>query len=335
MIILAIESSCDETACAIVADNKRVLANVISSQIEIHQATQGVVPEIAARAHVDKLQMVLDEAFKVSGLSWKEIDAIAVTAGPGLVTSVMVGVTFASSLAYLKNKPLIAVNHVQGHLVSASLGLADSDEVDFSIAILSVSGGHNDLYLAKNYTEFQLLGSTQDDAAGEAYDKAAKMMGLEYPGGPAISKMALDGDPHKYILPKPVLKKGYEFSFSGLKSAFARLIEELGGIENLGGELPDLAASFQETINEVLAYKVTKAAKEFDCKEVHLVGGVSANLALREKIRNYNTGIKFRFPVDFGYCTDNAAMIAGAAFYVSRDKWKNPGEVPELIGWDS
>lgn len=333
MIILAIESSCDETACAIVRDKREVLANVISSQIGIHQATQGVVPEVAARAHVEKLQIVLDKAFETSGLDWDRIDAVAVTAGPGLLTSVMVGVNFAASLAWIKNKPLIPVNHINGHLVSASLGLPEEEEVAFPIAILSVSGGHNDLYIAKSYPEFELLGSTTDDAAGEAYDKAAKMLGLGYPGGPMISKLALKGDAHKYKLPKPVLKKGYEFSFSGLKSAFSRLIEELGGIDKIGGELPDLAASFQETVNELLCYKVSKAAKEFDCKEIHLVGGVSANLNLREKIAEANPILKFRHPIDFGYCTDNAAMIAGAAFYVSKDKWLQAGSIPSLITW--
>jgi N6-L-threonylcarbamoyladenine synthase len=333
MIILAIESSCDETACAIVQDGRKVLANVISSQIGIHQATQGVVPEVAARAHVEKLQIVVDKAFEESELSWDEIDAIAVTAGPGLVGCLMVGINFAASLSLIKGKKLIPANHIKGHLVSASLDLPVDEKVEFPVAILSVSGGHNDLYLAKNYTEFELLGSTQDDAAGEAYDKAAKMLGLPYPGGPSISKIAVNGDPKNYKLPMPVLKKGYEFSFSGLKSAFDREISVLKKVGSFKQEVANLAASFQETTNTLLCYKVSKAANEFKCKEIHLVGGVSANLDLRDKIAKANQSIKFRHPLSFGYCTDNAAMIGATAFYVPQTNWLEPGEVPKLISW--
>lgn len=334
MIILAIESSCDETACAIVKNEREVLANVISSQIGIHQATQGVVPEVAARAHVEKLQIVLDTALEQSGLNWDKIDTVAVTAGPGLLTSVMTGVTFAASLAWIKNKPLIPVNHINGHLISASLGLPLSEKVEFPIAILSVSGGHNDLYIASDYKNFELLGSTNDDAAGEAYDKAAKMLKLGYPGGPIISKLALNGDPKAFKLPMPVLKKGYEFSFSGLKSAFDRLITELGGVDNLLDKTKaDLCASFQETVNELLCYKVSKAANEYSCNEIHLVGGVSANTNLRQKIASANPKLKFRNPLDFGYCTDNAAMIAGAAFFIKQEKWLSPGQMPAIISW--
>ena len=335
MIILAIESSCDETACAIVKDGWQVLSNVISSQIGIHQSTQGVVPEVAARAHVEKVQIVFEEALKQSGLTMDDIEAIAVTAGPGMLTSLMVGINFASTLAWIYNKPLIAVNHIHGHILSGGLEVdPKSDKIEFPVAVLSVSGGHNDLYLVRDYNDYELLGSTTDDAAGEAYDKAAKMLGLEYPGGPSISKWAKNGNPLAYNLPKPVLKKGYEFSFSGLKSAFDRQITELGGIAKIAEkQKADLAASFQHTVNSVLTYKLLKAASEFECKEIHLVGGVSANLDLREKIASEAVNVEFRFPKEISFCTDNAAMIARAAFFVSEKEWLKPGMVPKVLTW--
>lgn len=335
MIILAIESSCDETACAIVKDGWQVLSNVISSQIGIHQATQGVVPEVAARAHVEKVQIVFDEAINQSGLSLSEVDAIAVTAGPGMLTSLMVGINFASTLAWINKKPLIAVDHIHGHILSTGLEVDPKiDIIEFPVAVLSVSGGHNDLYLVHDYNKYELLGETTDDAAGEAYDKAAKMLGLEYPGGPSISKWAMHGNPMAFELPKPVLKKGYEFSFSGLKTAFSRQIEVLGGITKLSEQQKsDLAASFQYTVNYVLSYKLLKAADEFRCKEIHLVGGVSANLDLREKALKGVSKAKFRFPKEISFCTDNAAMIARAAYFIDKSKWLKPGEVPKVLSW--
>jgi N6-L-threonylcarbamoyladenine synthase len=330
MIILGIESSCDETAVAIVKDGNQVLSNTIASQILIHRKTSGVVPEVAARAHLDKFDNLLELAFKESGSSWDQIDAIAVTAGPGLVGCLLNGITYASTLAALHNKPLISVNHIHGHILSATIGCRD--EVKFPIAVLSVSGGHNDLYIVRSFTEFEKIGQTLDDAAGEAYDKAAKMLGLDYPGGPSISKEAINGDSLKYDLPRPMLNKGYDFSFSGLKTALSLVIEKC---QNLEAEKSHIAASFQAAANDVLSQKLMRAAAEFKVKEVHLVGGVSANLDLRERILKMaqEVGVTFRHPADFKLCTDNAGMIAAAAFYADKSSWLKSGEVPKLIMW--
>jgi N6-L-threonylcarbamoyladenine synthase len=321
MLILGIESSCDETACAIVKDGRQVLANVISSQIGIHQLTNGVVPEVAARAHVNKLQVVFDKALEDAGLSMDDIDAISVSTNPGLINCLLTGTTFASTLALIYNKPLIPVNHIHGHLMSASLDI--EDEVEFPIVVLSVSGGHNELYLMNSFTDFELLGKSLDDAAGEAFDKVSKMLGLGYPGGPAISKLAKNGDPNKYPLPEPMKGDNFNFSFSGLKTAVRSLILSCKDLES---EKANIAASFEHTMAYALANKTIRAAKKFNAKEIHLVGGVSANTKLREVIKSL-TDLRFRHPVDFLYCTDNAAMIAGAGFYVDKLKWKQRDEL--------
>ncbi len=332
MIILGIESSCDETAIAIVEDGNKVLSNTIASQILIHQKTSGVVPEVAARAHLDKFDSLLELALKESNLSWDQIEAIAVTAGPGLVGCLLNGITYAATLSAIHGRPIIPVNHIHGHILSATIGC--SDEVKFPIAVLSVSGGHNDLYIVRSFTEFEKIGETLDDAAGEAFDKAAKMLGLDYPGGPSISKQAINGDSDKYNLPRPMLNKGYDFSFSGLKTALSLVIEKCPNTEE---EKANIAASFQAAANDVLSQKLIRAATEFNVSEVHLVGGVSANLDLRARIlrMSQEVGVTFRHPADFKLCTDNAGMIAAAAFYTNKANWLPPGEVPKLITWES
>lgn len=317
MLILGIETSCDETAVAVVRDGREVLANVISSQIDIHRATGGVVPEVAARAHVGQLQPVLDEALAEAYVEWSDVDAIAVSTNPGLLTSLIVGTSFAASLAMIYGKPVIPVNHIKGHIFSNFLDI--EEDVEFPVVVLTVSGGHNELVLMRTEKHLEVLGETLDDAAGEAYDKVGKMLGLPYPGGPEISRLSESGNPDKYDLPRPMLNDGYDFSFSGLKSAVRRLVES----EDF--DKADVAASFQKAINETLAKKLIRASDEFGAQEVHLAGGVSANTNLREMIKGM-TNVKFRHPQDFGYCTDNAAMICAAAFRVPENEWLKPGQ---------
>ncbi len=325
MKILAFESSCDETACAIVEDGRRVWSNVIASQILTHRKTQGVVPEVAAREHVAKLQLVFEKALQEADLTMDDIDAIACSVEPGLVNCLLTGASMASTLALIYQKPLISVNHKIGHVLSCNL---DCQEVfEYPLMVLSVSGGHNELYLLRSSKEIEMLGSTLDDAAGEAYDKVAKMLGLAYPGGPEISRVSKDGDPRMFKLPYALPKQRYNFSFSGLKTNVKYLIDDLKKQGVFEKHINDVAASFQYAINHNLSRKLCEAAVEFGAKEVHLVGGVSANLDLREQIKSKLKGvIKFRRPVEFSYCTDNAAMIAGAAWFVDKSEWKKPGE---------
>ena len=329
MKILAFESSCDETACAIVENGRVVFSNVIASQILTHQKTQGVVPEVAARKHVPKLIAVYTEALKQAGLTMNDIDAIACSVKPGLVNCLITGASMASTLAMIHKKPLIPVNHKLGHVLSCMLN--NEDDFEYPVVILSVSGGHNELYFMQSPTEIELLGSTLDDAAGEAYDKVAKMLGMKYPGGPEISRAATNGDPKKYKLPYPLPTQKLNFSFSGLKTNVKYLIQELSKTAPLNEFRDDVAASFQWTINNNLSRKLVECAIEKKALEIHLVGGVSANLDLREQISNRKpSNITFRRPLDFSFCTDNAAMIASAAFFVPKAEWKNPGESLEV-----
>jgi N6-L-threonylcarbamoyladenine synthase len=328
MKILAIETSCDETAVAIVENGTKVLANVIASQIDIHQKTGGVVPEVAAREHILQMTAVLDECLSQSGLKWPDIDAIAVTKGPGLVSSLMIGTQAASTIAYTKNLPVINVQHIMGHIYSAWLN-SDQDVPQFPILVLTVSGGHNELILFKSHGDFEVLGKTRDDAAGEAFDKVARMLEMGYPGGPKIAAAALKGNKEKYPLPRIMLdKQSLDFSFSGLKTAVRREIQEfaqkheINKVENLPEAFKaDLAASFQEAVDEVLTAKLFRAFEKYpEVKEFHLVGGVSANLRLRELIEKTivenGLEVKFRHPKKIEYCTDNAAMIGAAAYFL-------------------
>ena len=318
MKILGIETSCDETAAAVVEDGTKVLSNIIASQIPLHHATGGVVPEVAAREHVVKIIPVVEEALKQAGTTLGEIDAIAATQGPGLLSSLLIGTTAASTLAIAAKKPIIPVNHISGHIYANWLG--SDPEPKFPIAILTVSGGHNDLILMKSHKNFTLLGETLDDAAGEAFDKVARLLGLGYPGGPHIARKAEVGNPKRYPLPRAYLSKdSYDFSFSGLKTAVLNLVKgEHAENGKLSDEfIQDTAASFQEAVCEVLSDKLIRAAKEFKVKEVHLAGGVSANRRLRQIVTEKigKKGPLLRFPSDISFCTDNAAMVASAAFF--------------------
>ncbi|MBU1151591.1 tRNA (adenosine(37)-N6)-threonylcarbamoyltransferase complex transferase subunit TsaD [Patescibacteria group bacterium] len=316
MKILAIESSCDETACAIVEDGRKVLANTVASQIDIHAKTGGVVPEVAAREHVLNIIPVLDDCLQEAGLDWDDIDAVAVTRGPGLLSSLIIGTQTANVISYVKGKPLIPVQHIVGHIYSN--WLEREEEIEFPVMILTVSGGHNELVLMRGHNNFKVLGETRDDAAGEAFDKVARILGLGYPGGPAISKLALEGDATAFSLPRSYLEKGsLDFSFSGLKTACLTVVKEHaeGGISEKFKA--DLAASFQEAVCEVLSDKLMMAAAKYpEVKEIHLAGGVSANGRLREMIEAKAGGQIFRYPTAMKFCTDNAAMIGAAAYYL-------------------
>lgn len=307
MRILGIESSCDETSVAIVEDGKRVLTNVVYTQ-EIHQQYGGVVPEIASRRHIEKINYVLDKAMKEANLSYDEIDKIAVTAEPGLIGSLMVGVNAAKTIGFAYNKPVIMVNHIYGHIYANYL---ESDFI-FPLIALVVSGGHTELVLMKDHFEFSVLGETLDDAVGEAYDKVARVVGAGYPGGPIIDMLAKSGKP-VYPLPHIKLDKDkYDFSFSGLKSAVINLYHKLG--DNINQN--DLACSFQDAVIDVLVTKTILAVRNYNAKQVVLAGGVAANSALRKKMQEVmeEEKVKLTYP-SIKNCTDNAAMIAVAGYF--------------------
>ena len=318
MKILAIESSCDETAVTIVEDGKKVLSNVVFTQIDIHTKYGGVVPEIASRHHIEKITYVIDQAMKEANLTFEDIDKIAVTANPGLVGSLMVGINAAKTLGLAYNKEVIMVNHIHGHIYANYL----EDDFTFPVLALVVSGGHTELVLMKDHMDFEILGETLDDAVGESYDKVARVVKVGYPGGPIIDKMAALGSP-TYPLPHVKLgKDSYDFSFSGLKSAVINLCNKL---DMKGEELNanDLAASFQEAVIDVLCEKTIRAAKEYQAKQIIVAGGVAANKGLRAALTNEVNkvdGLRITFP-SFKYCTDNAAMIGVAGYF--QDKYQN------------
>lgn len=323
MKILSIETSCDETSVAVVEDGRKVLANVIASQVDIHAKTGGVVPEVAAREHVLKIIPVLDECMIQSKCDWSDIDAVAITRGPGLISSLIIGTETANVISFVKNKPLVPVQHITGHIYSNWLEI--EDEIKFPLVVLTVSGGHNELVLMKKHHNFEILGETRDDAAGEAFDKVARILGLGYPGGPVIAKAALNGDPKAFSLPRSYLEKGsLDFSFSGLKTAVLNEVKSYAKTHNITNESEidekfknDLAASFQEAVCDVLSSKLVMAYQQHpEVREVHLSGGVAANLRLREMIEaKLPAGVKFRYPKTIRFCTDNAAMIAAAGYY--------------------
>lgn len=319
MKILGIETSCDETSCAVVENGRRILSNVISSQIVLHRKTGGVVPEVAAREHVVKIVSVLERALEEAHVKLKDIDAIAVTAGPGLLSSLLIGVNAAMTLALVAKKPLIPVNHIEGHIYANWL---EDEMPKFPAVVLTVSGGHNELLVWRGHGEYQFLGATLDDAAGEAFDKVARLLGLPYPGGPEIQKAAQKGDPKKYPFPRAWLPQSpWDFSFSGLKTAVFYLTKKLNP-RTLRKAQGDIAASFQEAVCEVLATKLVKAAEKYKVKEVQLAGGVSANQRLRELVQKLlPKGMTLRFCTNLTLCTDNAAMIATAGYFRYK---KNP-----------
>jgi len=312
MIILGIETSCDDTAAAVVADGKAVLSSVVSSQIAVHHPYGGVVPELASRKHIEAIVPVVNEAISTSGLDADQLDAVAATRGPGLVGALLVGFCFAKGYAYMRGLPWVGVNHLEGHINSVFL---ESDPPPFPFVALLVSGGHTSIYHVTSHTTMELLGQTRDDAAGEAFDKVAKMLDLGYPGGVVIDRKAKEGDPDRILFPRPYLDKSvFDFSFSGLKTAVKRYIQI--NKNEYARQIPDIVAGFQEAVVDVLSYKVIHAAKTKGCDHIALVGGVAANSRLREKVR-YDAGeegVTVHVP-SVELCGDNAAMIAAMGYH--------------------
>lgn len=307
-IILAIESSCDETACALVKGGKEILSNIVSSQINIHKEFGGVVPEVASRIHVENISLVVAQALEKANVKWDDISAVAFTQGPGLVGSLHIGVQAAKTLAWLHQKPLVPIHHIKGHIYANQF----IDELEFPLLALVVSGGHTELIYMQDEWTFEVVGETQDDAIGEAYDKVARVLGLPYPGGPEIDKLSKTGEA-SYTLPTPKTEKPYDFSFSGLKSSVLQLIqrEEKKGSKVVAA---DVAASFQKTAIESLLTKTVKAVDEYKPKHLVLAGGVAANSYLRKRVEELmkdKKGVKLTVP-PLWCCTDNAAMIAVA-----------------------
>lgn len=305
--IMAIESSCDETACAIVKNGREVISNIVASQIKTHAQYGGVIPEIAAREHLESINVVIDEAFKQADMKPEQITAFAGTVGPGLVGCLLVGLNATKTLALVHDKPFIGVNHLNAHLCGNYI---DTDLKPPFIALL-VSGGHTQIIEVKSYSEQNILGETIDDAVGEAYDKVARLIGLPYPGGPMLDKLAQQGNPKAFKLPQAKVD-GYNFSFSGLKTAVLRLVKSFDG-----QELPtnDICASFQECVSSTLLKKVKKALEETGYKQVVIAGGVAANSEIRRKIFELEKdGYRVSAP-PMKYCTDNAAMVASCAYF--------------------
>jgi len=313
--VLAVETSCYETACAIIENGRALLSSVVASQMEIHARYGGVFPEVASRQHVLSIIPVVEQALTQAHLTLQDMDAIAVTQGPGLAGSLVVGVNMAKGLALGSGLPLIGVNHLEGHLYSAwvyNAGEPIPAEPQFPLMVLLVSGGHSELNLMTDHLTYKRLGSTLDDAAGEAFDKVARLLELGYPGGPAIQKAAEEGDPNRFKFPRAWLEGSWDFSFSGLKTS---VLYEVNALKKTGNTLPtaDLAASFQEAVIEVLFKKTMNAAREFGAKEILVAGGVSANRPLRQIFKSQS-----EFPVHIpplSLCTDNAAMIASAGYH--------------------
>ncbi len=313
MRILAIESSCDETAAAVLEDGTKVLSNIINTQIELHKLYGGVVPEIASRKHIENISAVVDKALEESGFGLDEMDAIAVTYGPGLVGALLVGVSTAKGLAFAAKKPLVPVHHIKGHICANYI---ENPAFQPPFLCLVASGGHSHLVLAEDYDKYKVLARTRDDAAGEAFDKVSRVLGLGYPGGPAIQKAAMQGDPDAIHFPRVNMgDNGLDFSFSGVKTA---VLNYLHNAEQKGETInsANVAASFQEAVVDVLSEHLIACAKKSGVKQIALAGGVAANLPLRERIekRAAEEGFFFQYP-SLSLCTDNAAMIGCAAYH--------------------
>lgn len=313
ILILAIESSCDETAAAVVKNGREVLSNIISSQIELHKLYGGVVPEIASRKHIEKINQVIEEALQSAHVTLDDLDAIGVTYGPGLVGALLVGVAEAKAISYAKNLPLVGVHHIEGHI---SANFIENKELEPPFPCLVVSGGHTHLVIVEDYGKYRILGRTRDDAAGEAFDKVARAIGLGYPGGPKIDKLAKEGNADAIAFPKAhVAEAPYDFSFSGLKSA---VLNYLNGCRMRGEEIcqADVAASFQKAVVEVLVEHAMMAVKEYGFDKLAIAGGVASNSALRGAMQQAceRNHIQFYYPSPI-LCTDNAAMIGAAAYY--------------------
>ena len=308
LIVLAIESSCDETAAAVVKNGREVLSNIIATQIDIHKRYGGVVPEIASRNHIDAISNVVNEALEQANSTIDDIDLVAVTYGPGLVGALLVGLSCAKALAYSTNKPFLGVHHIEGHIAANYITHKDLEP---PYICLVVSGGHSNLVYVKDYTEFEILGRTRDDAVGEAFDKVSRVIGLEYPGGPKIDKLAKEGNP-VYNLPRTYFEDSLDFRFSGIKTAVINLVHK----EKDNINIPNLCLSFEEAIGDVLLNNLLKACQMKNTTKVALAGGVSANSYLRSRLdkMGVENNLKIYYP-ELKLCTDNAAMIGAAAFY--------------------
>ena len=310
MLVLGIESSCDETAASIVKDGREIISNIVYSQAEEHGLYGGVVPEIASRRHIDAVSEVVQKCFDEAGCTVEDIDAIACTFAPGLIGALLVGVNFAKGLSFASSKPIVPTHHIRGHI--AALYLTHKDLKPPFICLVA-SGGHSHIVAVEDYTKFRVIGRTIDDAAGEAFDKVSRTLGLGYPGGPAVSKAALSGDKTKYKLPTPHTENRYDVSFSGLKTAVINIFN----INNMKGEETDinsLAASFEEKISQILSDNLVNAAEEFGFDTLAIAGGVAANRRLRELIEEKAKGKRFVCP-DISLCGDNGAMIAAQGYY--------------------
>ena len=324
--VLGIETSCDETAAAVVVDAKEVLSSVVSSQVELHARFGGVVPEIASRAHVELLTPVVARALVEAGISDDHVDAVGATVGPGLVGALLVGVSAAKALALVWDVPFVAVNHLEAHMYAAML---EEPDIELPIIVLLASGGHTLLVLMEGHGRYRLLGSTIDDAAGEAFDKVARYLGLGYPGGPAIDQIAIEGDPTAIAFPRAILDDGYDFSFSGVKTAVVNYVRKHPDVST-----PDVAASFQEAVVDVLVTKARRAAAAHGAKGLALAGGVAANSLLRTRVLDacMADGL-FPFLPSREMCTDNAAMVAAAAWWRLESDGPSPldtGAFPNL-----
>ncbi len=313
VLILAIESSCDETAASVVKNGRIVLSNVISSQIKLHTLYGGVVPEIASRKHIENINQVIDDALNEAKVTLDEIDAIAVTYGPGLVGALLVGVAQAKAIAFAKKKPLVGVHHIEGHI---SANYIEHPMLEPPFISLVISGGHTHLVYVKDYGKYEILGKTRDDAVGEAFDKVARSIGLGYPGGPKVDKLAKEGNPYAIAFPRAVVEGApLDFSFSGLKSAVLNHLN-MCQMKNMEVNEADIAASFQQSVVDVLVSRSMAACENYGVKKFAIAGGVAANSAIREAFRNVckEKDMEFYYPSPI-YCTDNAAMIGVAGYY--------------------
>lgn len=344
MLILAIETSCDDTCCAVMEINpdqgsQEILANCVSSQVEIHKKYGGIVPRLAARAHTENIRPVFDKTLEEAGKDIKDMDLIAITCGPGLIPSLLVGASFAKALAWKYDLPIIGVNHLEGHLYSNFVQISNIQypvSNNLPAICLIASGGHTMLVLMEDLGKFQVLGQTLDDACGEAFDKVARLLGLGYPGGPAIEKRAKTGDSQKFSFPRPMIRSGdYNFSFSGLKTAVYYRIQDLGSKIQDEDVINDMAASFQGAVIDVLTVKTIRAAKNYNVKTIMLSGGVAANKALRTRLRSMVKSqwskVNLLAPPE-KFCTDNGAMVALAGYY----DWKKMSKKQrEALTWEN
>ena len=330
-LVLGIESSCDETAAAVVRGGREILSNIVASQEEMHAHFGGIVPEVASRRHAELITVVVESALREASVGWRDLALLAVTQGPGLVGSLLVGVSAAKGYALATGLPLVGVNHLAGHITSSFLlaaGGAEPAPREFPALGLIASGGHSDLALVEDLGRYRRVGWTRDDAAGEALDKAARLLGLGYPGGPAIERAAADGDPKAVDLPRPDTKGGFEFSFAGLKTALVRIIEPTGLEESSHG-VADLAASFQEAVVDCLVRETVQAALHFRARQIVIAGGVAANRRLRasmtEAARRHR--LSAYFP-PMSLCTDNAAMVAAAGYFEAANR---PPDLQQML----